>query len=41
MLTTAFGLELPLPSRISLLGFLAGWIGVAALIYGFAWVVRW
>jgi Na+/proline symporter len=41
MLTTALGLELPLPSRTSLLGFLAGWIGVAALIYGFAWLVKW
>ena len=41
MLPTALGLEIPPPSRTSLLGFLAGWLGVAALICGFAWLVMW
>lgn len=39
MLITAFGLEIPMPSRTSLAGFVAGWIAVAMLIGGFLWVV--
>ena len=38
MLTTAFGLEIPKPSRTSVIGFLAGWLGVALLIGGFVWI---
>ncbi len=40
MLLTAFGLEVPMPSRTSLVGFAAGWVLVAALIAGFVWFVR-
>jgi len=40
MLTTAFGLEIPKPSKASVLGFAAGWAGVAALIGGFVWLVK-
>ena len=40
MLFTAFGLEVPLPSRTSLLGFAAGWMMVGALIGGFVWFVN-
>jgi Na+/proline symporter len=32
MLVTAFGLEIPRPSRTSVLGFLAGWAAVGALV---------
>ncbi len=39
MLTTRFGLELPMPSRVSIAGFLAGWIAVGLLIGGFVWLV--
>ena len=39
MLLSRFGLEIPMPSRTSVLGFIAGWICVAALIGGFAWIV--
>jgi Na+/proline symporter len=39
MLTTRFGLELPMPSRVSMAGFLAGWIAVGLLIGGFVWLV--
>ena len=39
MLCTAFGLEIPMPSRTSVVGFLAGWVAVAALIGGFVWLV--
>lgn len=35
MLLTASGLEIPYPSKTSILGFLAGWLCVAALIGGF------
>jgi Na+/proline symporter len=41
MLLTAFGLEIPVPSRTSVLGFLAGWLAVAALVGGFIALVRW
>jgi Na+/proline symporter len=40
MLVTAFGLEIPRPSRTSVLGFLAGWAAVAGLIGGFFVLVR-
>jgi len=39
MLLTCFGLEIPRPSRTSVIGFAAGWLAVAALIGGFAWIV--
>ncbi|GMQ80304.1 MAG: sodium/proline symporter PutP [Planctomycetia bacterium] len=39
MLLTAFGLEVPAPSVTSVVGFLAGWVAVAALIGGFVWFV--
>jgi solute:Na+ symporter, SSS family len=39
MLCTAFGLEIPLPSLTSCLGFLAGWVAVAAMVAGFHWLV--
>lgn len=34
-----FGLELPVPSQVSVIGFLAVWFSVAALIGGFVWIV--
>jgi Na+/proline symporter len=40
MLLTAGGLEVPLPSRTSLLGFAAGWLMVGALVGGFIWFVN-
>jgi len=40
MLATAFGLEIPRPSRTSVLGFLAGWVAVAALIGTFFLLIR-
>jgi hypothetical protein len=40
MLTTAFGLELPRPSTTSVLGFVAGWVAVAALIGAFFLLIR-
>lgn len=39
MLCTAFGLEIPVPSRTSIAGFVAGWIAVGALVGGFVWLV--
>jgi len=39
MLSTALGLEIPVPSRTSVIGFLAGWIAVAALVGGFLLVI--
>lgn len=39
MLCTAFGLEIPKPSGTSVVGFLAGWAAVAALIGGFVWLI--
>lgn len=40
MLVTAFGLEIPVPSRTSVLGFLAGWVAVALLVGGFLLILR-
>ena len=40
MLATAFGLEIPRPSRTSVLGFVAGWVAVAALIGAFFLLLR-
>jgi hypothetical protein len=40
MLLTAFGLEVPAPSRTSLAGFSVGWVLVGALIGAFVWFVR-
>ena len=40
MLLTSFELEVPMPSRTSLLGFAAGWVMVGLLLGGFAWYVR-
>ena len=39
MLCTAWGLEIPVPSTTSILGFVAGWIAVAVLVLGFIWLV--
>ena len=39
MLVTALGLEVPAPSRASVIGFLAGWLAVAALVGGFLLIV--
>ena len=39
MLLTALGLEIPAPSRTSAIGFLAGWIAVAALVGGFLLII--
>jgi len=39
-LLPVFGLEIPMPSRTSVVGFLAGWLMVVALIGGFVWLVR-
>ncbi len=39
MLVTAFGLEIPMPSRTSVIGFAAGWAAVAAIVGGFVWLV--
>ena len=40
MLATAHGLEVPLPSQTSLIGFAIGWVMVGALIGGFMWFVH-
>lgn len=40
MLLTAFGLEIPSLSRVAVIGFVAGWAAVAALIGGFVLIVR-
>lgn len=40
MLLKAGGLEIPMPSATSIAGFVAGWVMVAALVYGFLWIVR-
>jgi hypothetical protein len=41
MLVSACGLEIPRPSATSLIGFLAGWVCVCALIAGFIILVGW
>ena len=40
MITTAFGLEIPMPSATSWWGFLAGWVAVVALVAGFYWIIN-
>jgi len=40
MLVTAFGLEIPAPSSISVWGFAMGWAIVGAMIFGFWWLWR-
>lgn len=40
MWITAFGLEIPQPSRTSIIGFIAGWIAVGMLVGGFVWLVH-
>jgi hypothetical protein len=40
MLVTAFGLELPVPSAVSVLGFIATWGMVGAIVAGFMLLVR-
>lgn len=40
MWITAFGLEIPKPSKTSVIGFLLSWVGVALLIGGFALFVN-
>ena len=39
MLLTSFGLEIPRPSRLSIIGFLLGWVFVGGIIGGFVWLV--
>jgi hypothetical protein len=39
MLITAWGLEIPLPSAMSWVGFIAGWIAVGFLVWVFNWIV--
>ena len=41
MITTAFGLEIPMPSRASAIGFIAAWVAVAVLIGAFVAFVWW
>lgn len=40
MLCTALGLEVPKPSRESVVGFVIGWLCVFALIGGFVWLIN-
>lgn len=40
MLCRSWGLEIPRPSRVSMIGFAAGWLAVGALVGGFMWLVR-
>ena len=39
MLLQRGGFEIPVPSRTSVIGFIAGWVAVGALIGGFIWVI--
>jgi Na+/proline symporter len=41
MLLTAFGLEVPMPSTTSMLGFLAGCAAAALLVLGYLWLIFW
>ncbi len=40
MLLRRFGLEVPMPSRVSLIGFTVSWLAVAALVLGFLLLVQ-
>ena len=40
MLATAWGLEIPMPSRVSLVGFANAWFLVALIIGDFIWIVN-
>ncbi|WP_169981064.1 sodium:solute symporter family protein [Tautonia rosea] len=39
MLLTAGGLEIPCPSRTSVLGFVLGWVAVVGMVLGFLWLL--
>jgi len=39
MLLTAGGLEIPMPSRTSVIGFVTVWLLVAGIIGAFVWIV--
>ena len=39
MLITAGGLELPMPTKTSIIGFMAAWLFVAGIVGAFVWVV--
>jgi hypothetical protein len=41
MLLTAFGLEVPMPSTTSIVGFLAGCAAAALLVVGYLWLIVW
>jgi Na+/proline symporter len=41
MLLTAFGLEVPVPSITSILGFVGGSIAAALLVVGYLWLIVW
>jgi Na+/proline symporter len=41
MLLTAFGLEVPMPSRTSVIGFLAGCAAAAMLVLAYLWLIFW
>ena len=40
MLVTALGLEIPRPSRTSVIGFVAGTLASVALVGGFVWLIH-
>jgi Na+/proline symporter len=40
MLATFAGLEIPMPSATSWIGFAVGWIAVAMLVLGFLWIIQ-
>ena len=41
MLLTAFGLEVPMPSTTSIIGFLGGCVAAALLVVGYLWLIFW
>jgi Na+/proline symporter len=41
MLVTAFGLEVPMPSTTSTIGFIAGCVAAALLVIGYLWLIVW
>jgi Na+/proline symporter len=41
MLLTAFGLEVPMPSTTSIVGFLAGCAAAVLLVVGYLWLIVW